>query len=326
MKKRKHCCPTALKGDTCTDNSCSKFHQYILCEPCNRVIDIKSLKDHTNGRKHLQKVAPCGPPILQQDLPSRSAPSNLRSPLHINTLPLSVGSTPITDTSAHVTGSGEGGPLNKVLYCATTLRGKICIDGRCQYRHDILRCDPCGLSFPASLFHRHQSGRLHLERVASDSSPIPRPFQRPCLSYPFPPNLSPRLTSLESRDNLKPLIPDEEPQECVTVSHEDGLDFVVEGMGTVANPIFPPVSHTILVENTSTLSRLSMQSMKLALSQSPWCESSSDCIQFLTLPSQFFCVPTWQDNYAPAKFAARGPCDISTPSCRYFSHDLEDDV
>lgn len=308
--KKKLCCPTALKGDTCTHNSCSKFHQYILCEPCDRVIDIKSLKAHTNGRKHLQEVAPCGPPILQQDLPSRSASSNLRSTPHINTLPLSVGSTPIADASPLVTGSGEGGSLNKVPYCATTLQGEICLDSRCQYRHDIVRCDPCGRSFPASLLNQHQSGRLHLENIASVSSPNPRPFQHSCLSQPSPPNPSPRLTSLESQDNLKPLIPDEEPQERVTVSHEGGLDFVVEGKGTVANLVFPPVSHTILVENNSPLSRLSMQSMKLAPSQSPWCESSSDCIQFLTLSSQFFCVPTWKDDYAPAKFAAQGLCDI----------------
>jgi len=325
MKKRKLCCPTALKGDTCTDNSCSKFHQYILCEPCDRVIDIKSLKAHTNGKKHLQQVASCGPAILQQDPPSQSASSNLRSTPHINTLPLSVSRTPIADASPLVTGSGESGSLNKVPYCATTLQGEICIDSRCQYRHDIVRCDPCSRSFPASLLNQHQSGRLHLENVASGSSPNPRPFQHSSLSRPSPPNPSPRLTSLESWDNLKLLIPDEEPQR-VTVSHEDGLDFVVEGNGTVANPVFPPVSHTILVENTSTLSRLSMQSMKLAPSQGPWCESSSDCIRFLTLSSQFFCVPTWQDGYAPAKFAARGPCDIYTPSCWYFSHDLEDDV
>ena len=321
MKKRKLCCPTALKGGTCTDSSCPKFHQYILCEPCDRVININSLKDHTNGKKHLQKVASCGPPILQQDLPSQSASSNLRSTPHINTLPLSLGSTPTANASPSITGSGEGSSLAKVPYCAATLQGEICIDSRCQYRHDIVRCEPCGRSFPASLLHQHQSGRHHLENVTSDSFPNPRSFQHPYLSQLSSPNPRPQaripeITSQESGDNLKPLVPDhpdEDPQERVTVSHKDGLDFVIEGNEAEENPVFPPLSHIIMVENTSSLSNLSMQSMKLRRlvpSQSPWYEWFGDYIQFLTFSSQFFCVSTWQDGCAPAKFAARGPCDI----------------
>ena len=318
MKKKKleRCCPTALKGDTCTDRSCSKSHQYILCEPCNRVMGIDSLKNHRNGKRHLQKVASCRPPILQQGLPSQSASSNLRSTPHINTLPLSWDSTPAANASPPVTGSGEGGSLAKVPYCAATLQGEICIDSRCQYRHDIVRCEPCGRSFPASLLHQHQSGRHHLENVTSNSFPSPRSFQDPYLSQPSPPNPRPRIpeiTSQESWDNLKPFITDEDLQERVTVSPEGGLDFVIEGNETEANPVFPPISHTIMVENTSSLSNLSMQSMKLRRlvpSQSPWYGSFGDCTKFLTFSPQFFCVSTWQDGCAPAKFAARGPCDI----------------
>ena len=279
MKKRKLCCPTALKGGTCTDSSCSKSHQYILCELCDRVMSTNSLKDHTNGKKHLQKVLSYGPPILLQDLPSRSVSSNLRSTPHINSLPISLGSTPTTNASPPVTGSGEGGSLAKVAYCAATLQGEVCIDNRCQYRHDIVRCEPCGRSFPASLLHQHQSGRHHLEIVTSKSFPNPCSFQHPYLSQPSPPNSRiPEITSQESWDNLKPLIPDhpyEDPQEPVTVSHKGGLDFVIEGNEAEANTVFPPLSHIIMVENTSSLSNLSMQSMKLRRlvpSQSPWYE------------------------------------------------------
>ena len=104
------------------------------------------------------------------------------------------------------------------------------------------------------------------------------------LSQPSPPNprlITPEITSLVSQDNLKPLTLDEDPHECGTVSHEDGLDFVAEGTGSAANHSFPPISHTISIENTSSLSSLSVKSMKLEPSPSPWCEWSGDCMQFL---------------------------------------------
>jgi hypothetical protein len=279
-------CPTALRGDSCTNSTCSKDHDYILCKPCGLILHINTFKAHTSGKKHLQKVASSGPPsnpgTVQQALPSQPASSNRQSSPYVTTLPLSVSSTPTAPTADAsprplVTGSGKGDSHTKVPYCATTLQGGTCIDPRCQYRHDVVRCEPCGRSFPASLFNQHQSSSSHVMNVVSHCptnsstsqcpppSPNPRPTP-PQISAP-PPWGNPSILAADSR---------------VTVSHEGGLDFIADGTGTVADPCFPPISHTILVENTSSLFTLSVQSMKLVPSPSPWCESFGVRIQFLT--------------------------------------------
>jgi hypothetical protein len=66
------------------------------------------------------------------------------------------------------------------------------------------------------------------------------------------------------------------------VSHEDGLDFVVEGTGTATCPYFPVVDHNISIEKTAKVSTLSVESMTLASSTVQWCEQSSALLGVLT--------------------------------------------
>lgn len=174
-------------------------------------------------------------------------------------------------------------------YCNTTLQGEECMDSRCPYRHDILRCEPCGRSLPAPLLKRHQKGKDHLRNVASDRPTNPGTPRQPPHPPPQPsssnhPQYTPRADASElpiSRDESDAFTTDANPR--VSVSGGEGvLDFISEGTGTVANPTFPPINQIILVENTSSSSNLSVQSMKLVPSPSPWCESFGDRIRFLT--------------------------------------------
>jgi hypothetical protein len=53
----------------------------------------------------------------------------------------------------------------------------------------------------------------------------------------------------------------------VVVSHEDGLDFEVEGTEVAGQPSFPPVDLAIFIEKTEVVSSLSISALKLFLSQ-----------------------------------------------------------
>jgi len=81
------------------------------------------------------------------------------------------------------------------------------------------------------------------------------------------------------------------------VSHEDGLDFVAEGTEDAPDHSFPSMSRTISIENTSLSSDVSVKSMKLTPSLSPWCEWSGDSIHFLIFVFwQLFCIFTWKNG------------------------------
>lgn len=56
----------------------------------------------------------------------------------------------------------------------------------------------------------------------------------------------------------------------VTVSGEEGLDFVVEGSGTETNPSFSSIAHSISIEKTSVSSSLSVESVAFSPSPSSW--------------------------------------------------------
>ena len=265
-------CAAALKGNTCTDKTCSKSHDYIRCEPCNLLLHINSFKDHISGKKHLQNVPSPGPhkPGTHQPTPSSQAASSNPQPAPpANAPPPFVSNTSTKDADPLATGSGKA--RNKVPYCSTTLQGEACSDSRCQYRHDVVRCEPCGRSFPTPLLNQHQSSNSHLLNVASNGSTDLSTSLRPSPSQPATPNpqftrpqpsappATARGSSSISATNL-----------LVSVSHEDGLDFVAAGTGTVADPTFPSINHTISIETTSMLCNISVQSMKLIPSPSPW--------------------------------------------------------
>ena len=267
-------CTTAQKGGTCKDINCSKSHDVIRCDPCNCFFPPSSFKEHQTGQRHLRNVASKG---LRSTTTSRppsspslqSTSSNL--PTSKNPSPPSTGNTSTRESASRVNGSSVGGRRPTVAYCATTLQGDTCTDSQCTYSHDILRCEPCERSFPASLFEQHQSGKQHLQKVASNNVITPSTSRRRHPSLPQDPQPTPSRTS-SSPSGGNP------PTTAITVntrlkvSHEEGLYFVVEGTGTASNPFFPSVNHVILVETTSPLSDLSIQAMALSPSPNPWCE------------------------------------------------------
>ena len=144
-----------------------------------------------------------------------------------------------------------------VGYCPTALAGGICTEDTCPNRHDISRCEPCGCSFPASLLEQHRSGKKHLRNIAANGTTNPVTPHQPLLP---PSNPHPQPPSAPSPAIRVPTTITPDPR--VTVSHEDGLDFVVKGTENAGQP-FSPVRHTILIEKTQVLSSLSIPSVRL---------------------------------------------------------------
>ena len=280
-------CLVAQRGGTCTDSRCSKNHKVIRCEPCKCHLPTASLKGHLKGSRHRRNVERKGLsyPGIPLAPPSRSvpAPSALQPTPLVYTSPRPGGKASNLDAGnagTSVTGSHEGVSSTKVPYCTTPLQGDTCMDSRCQSRHDIVQCKPCDLSLPASLLSQHQSGKIHLKNVASYGSTDPSTSQYSRPSQPTPP---PEPTS---PSNSPPLWTDSPSIQAaglpITVSHEEGLNFVAEGTGTTAGYSFPSISHTISIENTSSQSNLSVTSMKLTTSPKQWCEWSGDRIQIIS--------------------------------------------
>jgi len=177
-------------------------------------------------------------------------------------------------------------------YCSAELQGIKCTDTWCQYRHDIIRCEPCGRSFPASLLNQHENGKLHLGNVYLSTLPPPTDLwdvasadgwdqvpidSDPCASpWSFPPqpaSLSPQSSPPQLTSPLSPRISFAavaDPR--VIVSDENGLDFIVKGTETATCPCFPVARDNILIEKTTVVSSLSVESMTLESSPGQWCE------------------------------------------------------
>ena len=255
----------------------------VLCATCNCYLPTSSLQQHLSGRRHLGNVASKGlskPGNPQPVSPSQSSSSNLHSTPPENASTRSRANAPEPNVVPPVTMSVEGRSSSKVPYCATTLQGDPCANSRCQYLHDVVHCEPCGRSYPASLFSQHQNGKLHQEKAASKDPTHQNTTQTSCPSQPTTPNPEPTPLSRSS-----PLVSGGSPSTPaadlpITMSHEDGLDFVAEGTRSAADRSFPSIN--ISIENTSSLHNISVKSMKLEPSPSPWCEWSGDRIQFLT--------------------------------------------
>ena len=153
-------------------------------------------------------------------------------------------------------------PFTMVAYCPTALAGGTCMDGPCPNRHDISRCVPCECSFPASLLGQHRSGKKHLRNVASKGTTNPVAPHQPPPPASNPPNSRPM--SHPSAPSPAICAPNPiAPGLRATVSHENGLDFIVEGTKDVGQPFFSPVKHTILIEKTQVLSSLTIPVVRL---------------------------------------------------------------
>ena len=103
-------------------------------------------------------------------------------------------------------------------------------------------------------------GKKHRRNIAANGATNPvtqqsllPPFHHP-LSQPasLPSTSSPVVTAPAFTTT----------DECVTVSHESGLDFEAEGTETTGQASFPPVDLAILIEKTEVVSSLSISDVK----------------------------------------------------------------
>ena len=256
------------------------------------------------------------------DTPSQAGPSEdgPRSTPHAATSSLTWGDViPDFKASPLVTQPGSGS-RTKVAYCPTTLMGAKCTDSRCQYCHDVLRCEPCGRSFPAPLLKQHQSGKQHLSNVAANgaSTNPGTPQYSPSPSASLSPQPAPpQTTSPPSLGDTFAIVQVEDPR--VIVSGQGGLDFIAEEIATAAyrDPSFPVVSHNISIKKVTMTSSLSVQSLTLTPSPSrscecppdQWCECFESCLyeEFSLFSSQLFCVLNWHDSENPIRKATYDP-------------------
>lgn len=149
-------------------------------------------------------------------------------------------------------------------YCKTAQRGGTCTDRTCSMRHDVIHCELCNRSFPSGSLRQHESGRQHLQNVASSRSRAPATSRTAPTVQPVPPaNISP-----PAGGNTSTVVTD--PR--VKVSSEDGLDFFVEGSGAPTNPFFPPATRKIRIERTNKSSCPVLRGVTLTPSLGSWCE------------------------------------------------------
>lgn len=133
-----------------------------------------------------------------------------------------------------------------VTYCTTTQAGETCTHDDCSYRHDIIHCEPCSCSFPANLLGQHRNGKKHVRNAAANGTSSSITPNR----HPPPSNLpNSQPVSLPSTSSPAISVPATiTPDTRVTVSHEGGLDFEVEGTEVVGQPSFSPRDLAILVK------------------------------------------------------------------------------
>ncbi|KAI9462823.1 hypothetical protein BJY52DRAFT_1415043 [Lactarius psammicola] len=121
---------------------------------------------------------------------------------------------------------------------------------------------------PPNLLTQHNKGKKHLRNAAAIGIPNPVLPHQPPLPLSNLPNFRPvSLSNAPSRATGVPTPITSDPR--VTVSHEAGLDFVVEGTEVAGQPSFPPVEHTILIEKTQVLSSLSVPRLRLVPTGTP---------------------------------------------------------
>ena len=124
-------------------------------------------------------------------------------------------------------------------------------------------CETCGCSFPNSPAehnmgkkHRRNQGRniaaSGTANPVTQQSPPPQSNHRNSQPMSLPSTSSPAIripTSMTSSPR-------------VTVSHESGFDFEVEGTEIAGQSSFPPVDLAILIEKTEVVSTLSISDVK----------------------------------------------------------------
>jgi hypothetical protein len=225
-------CATTLQGATCINNRCPYSHDVFYCQPCGRSFPASLLVQHERAQQHLRNVA--------SNASGSSVPSTLGSPLS-QSLFSDLLSAPTSNTSSRPSGRNTPVP-------STPLSPRL---SQSQFS-DLLSAPPANTS-----------------RLPWRIIPVPSPPRSPPISQ----SQSSDLSSAPSENTSQPSernTPTANVDPRVTVSDEDGLDFVAEGTGTAANPKFPSFSRTIVIKKTDLVSNLTVQSMKLTPSPNPW--------------------------------------------------------
>ncbi|KAH9041514.1 hypothetical protein EDB83DRAFT_1627723 [Lactarius deliciosus] len=124
-------------------------------------------------------------------------------------------------------------------------------------------CKHCSCYF-SNLLAEHNTGKKHLRHVNVATTGILNPVT-PHRPPPSPSNLpNSRPISLPSAPLPTISVPTSitsDPR--VTVSHDNGIDFVIEGTKEAGRPSFSPVKYTILIEKTQVLSSLTVSGLIL---------------------------------------------------------------
>ena len=137
-------------------------------------------------------------------------------------------------------------------------------------------CELCDCHFPDSpeYLNIHNIGKKHRRNLAAraTSNPVTQRLSPPPSiprSQPVsPPLISPPVISGPSATTSDPR---------VTVSHESGLDFEVEGTEIAGQPSFPSVDLAIRIEKTEVLSSLSVSTVECRPAPGTpdlWCDDS----------------------------------------------------
>ena len=125
-------------------------------------------------------------------------------------------------------------------------------------------CELCDCHFPDSPeYHNiHNIGKKHRRNLAASgtSNPVTQSTQRssPPPSNPRSQPMSPPLISPPAIS--RPFATTSDPR--LTVSHDRGLDFEVEGSEVAGQPSFPSVDLAIRIEKTEVKSSLSISTVE----------------------------------------------------------------
>jgi hypothetical protein len=135
-------------------------------------------------------------------------------------------------------------------------------------------CEPCGSSFPDTTrcLEIHNKGKKHRRIIAANGATNPVTQQSAPPPYHHLLSQPTSLPSASSPAITAPIFTTTDA--CVTVSHESGLDFEVEGTGITGQLSFPPVDLAIVIEKTEVVSSLSISDVKpipVAGTPESWC-------------------------------------------------------
>ena len=219
-------CSTTLSGGTCTKDGCRSRHDFTRCEPCGCPVTLGSLEEHRRGRQHLQ--------ALKRQKKQR--PRNVA----VNRPPAPV--------------EPERPPTPPPPQAPPTPPPQV---------------PPTPSQAPPTPSQAPQAPptppQVHPTPPPQPSPPPTSPPPTlPAPTPPIDPPISQRAPPAGTHSStISASINAPTDDLSFTVSHENGLDFEVEGTGIEGQHSFPLLTLEILIEETEVMSRLSVPIMRL---------------------------------------------------------------